>query len=85
MPITQQFQKLIPAEGRAELDNLVADLCDRYGADLIDASNWLGNEDFDDGHHVLKTGARKFSIRMVDEVQKLLARTESSEREQTIR
>ena len=52
-----------------------------YSADLIDASDWLDKEDFDDGHHVLKTGADKFSTRMIDEVQKLLARTEPSEQQ----
>jgi hypothetical protein len=78
MPITKEFRELIPPEGRAELDNLVAKLCNRYRADLIDASDWLDKEDFDDGHHVLKTGAHKFSTRMIDEVQKLLARTEVS-------
>jgi hypothetical protein len=78
MPITKEFQELIPAEGRAELEKLLAELCERYGSSLIDASNWLDKEDFDDGHHVLKTGARKFSTRMIDEIQKLLARTESS-------
>jgi hypothetical protein len=79
MPITKEFRELIPAEGRAELDHLVAELCNRYRANLIDASEWLDREDFDDGHHVLKTGAHKFSMRMIDEVQKLLARTEASE------
>jgi hypothetical protein len=75
MPITKEFRELIPTEGRAELDNLVAELCNRYRVDLIDASDWLDKEDFDDGHHVLKTGADKFSTRMNDEVQRLLART----------
>jgi len=83
MPITREFRELIPAEGRAELDHLAAELCNRYGADLIDASDWLDNKDFDDGHHVLKTGAQKFTTRMIDELQKLLARTEHSEQQQT--
>ncbi len=84
MPITQEFRALIPAEGRAELDNFVAELCDRYGTDLIDASDWLDRADFDDGHHVLKTGAHKFSTRMIDEVQKLLVRTSPSEAQPSI-
>ncbi len=82
MPVTNEFRELIPAEGRAELDNLVAKLSSRYGAHLIDASDWLDNGDFDDGHHVLTTGADKFSTRMIDEVQKLLARTEPSVQQQ---
>jgi hypothetical protein len=56
-------------------------LCDRYGADLIDASDWLVREDFDDGHHVLKTGADKFTTRMIDEVQKQLARSTAAEQQ----
>lgn len=82
MPVTKEFRQLFPAQAKAELDNLLAELCNRYGAYLIDATDWLIKEDFDDGHHVLKTGAYKFSTRMIDEVQELLARTEPSAQEQ---
>jgi hypothetical protein len=78
MPSSKEFRGMFSAEGKAELDNFVAELRSRYGADVIDGTDWLEKEDFDDGHHVLKSGAYKFSTRMIDEVQKLLARTEPS-------
>lgn len=81
MPVTKEFTMLYNAEGRAELERFVADLRERYHFDVIDASNWLDREDFDDGHHVLTAGAVKFTERMVGEVQKLLARTKSPEQE----
>jgi hypothetical protein len=49
---------------------------------LIDASDWLAKEDFDDGHHVLKAGAHKFTQRMIVEVQRLLALTTPPDQEQ---
>lgn len=77
MPATPKFRALYSSEGRAQLEAFLAELRDRYGADIIDATDWLEEKYFDDGHHVLKSGAVQFSIRMVEEVQKVLARTES--------
>ncbi len=74
MPVTKEFYELIPAEGRNALANLFAELSN--GVHVIDASRWLPNEDFHDGHHVLKPGAYKFTTRMSKEVQQLLAHTE---------
>lgn len=76
LPVTKEFQDLYPAEAKADLDKLLADLLKRYDAHLIDASDWLRKEEFDDGHHVLRAGAKKFTTRMIDEVHKLLAQTE---------
>jgi hypothetical protein len=81
MPVTKEFHDLYNAEGRAELVSFLTDLRNRYSVDLIDASDWLDKEDFDDGHHVLTAGAHKFTERMIVEVQKLLARTDSWEQE----
>jgi hypothetical protein len=74
MPVTQEFQQMFPAQGRADLDKLFAELS--AGVHVIDASDWLALEDFDDGHHLQRIGAEKYSRRMVEEVQKILARTE---------
>jgi hypothetical protein len=78
LPITKEFQSLYSKEGKAELDKFLSELVQRYDTPLIDASEWLPREEFDDGHHVLKVGAYHFSTRMIDEVHKLLARTEPS-------
>jgi hypothetical protein len=52
---------------------LLADLRNRYHLPLIDASHWLRDEDFKDGHHELLSGANRFTERMAQEVQRLLA------------
>lgn len=79
MPVTPEFHNLINPQGRAQLENFLAELRGCYDVEFIDASDWLAKEDFDDGHHVLKAGARKFTTRMIDEVQKMLARTNPPE------
>jgi hypothetical protein len=76
MPATKEFNSLYNPQGRAQLESLLVQLRSRYGVEIIDASDWLEQEDFEDGHHVLKSGASKFTTRMIDEVQKLLARTD---------
>jgi len=83
MPVTKEFHNLINPQGQAELDNFLTELRGQYEVDIIDASDWLAREDFDDGHHVLKAGARKFTTRMIDEVRKVLARTNSPEESPT--
>ncbi len=75
MPVTKQFESIYNPQGRAELENVLADLRDQYGTEVIDGSDWLDLKDFDDGHHVIRSGAEKFTERMIDEVQKVLART----------
>jgi hypothetical protein len=75
-PVSQVFRDLFCPEGQAEIDNFVAYLKNRYNLDIIDATDWLVEEDFDDGHHAMLSGADKFTKRLIPEVQKLLARTE---------
>ncbi|MHB1425674.1 MAG: hypothetical protein ACYC3I_21100 [Gemmataceae bacterium] len=74
MPVTKEFHELFPAQARADLDNLFAELSE--GVFVIDASDWLSKKDFDDGHHVRRVGASKYTTRMIEEVHKILARTE---------
>ena len=57
MPVTTEFKSLINPQGQEALANFVVELRGRYGVEVIDAADWLKKEDFDDGHHVLKTGA----------------------------
>jgi hypothetical protein len=76
MPVSKEFQELYSPEGRAQLDNFLAELRNRYNLDVIDATEWLDKEDFDDGHHPLLSGADKFTTRLIPEIHKLLARTE---------
>ncbi|MGH7172600.1 MAG: hypothetical protein ACRELG_20155 [Gemmataceae bacterium] len=75
MPVSKEFNALYSPEGQAQLTNFLGELRRRYGVEIIDASDWLAKEDFDDGFHVLRVGAYKFTTRMIVEVQKLLERT----------
>jgi hypothetical protein len=85
MPTTKEFDALYNPEGRAALAHFFAELRQDYGVEVIDATDWLDKEDFDDGHHVLTAGAEKFTARMIGEVQKVLARTKPPEQESSTR
>jgi hypothetical protein len=39
-----------------------------YGIPVIDARHWLADEDFFDGHHLLRGGAERFTHRLAQEV-----------------
>jgi hypothetical protein len=82
-PVAQEFRDLFCPEGQAEIDNFVAHLRSRYNLDIIDATDWLEKWDFDDYHHATISGANKFTTRLIPEVHKLLARTESSQQNQS--
>jgi hypothetical protein len=74
MPTSVSFRSLYHPEAIVALHNFVDELHERYGPDVIDATDWLDNDDFDDGHHVRRAGAHKFTTRMIEEVQGILAR-----------
>lgn len=76
MPVTQEFRDLYRPDGRAELEKFIAGLHTQYNLDIIDATEWLDKEDFDDGHHAMISGAEKFTTRLIPIVHDLLARTE---------
>jgi hypothetical protein len=51
-----------------QIEGFFDDLSRRSGAPLIDARDWVADEDFADHHHLLDTGARAFSDRLGREV-----------------
>jgi hypothetical protein len=59
-------------ECRQAMSHLLAQLRTAYGVEIIDATHWLDDGDFMDGHHLDNSGAAKFTARMSDEVQRLL-------------
>jgi hypothetical protein len=73
MPESSIFRSWESDEARSGPAALLADLRNHYHLPLIDASNWLGDEDFEDGHHELLSGANRFTERMAQEIQRLLA------------
>jgi hypothetical protein len=68
MPEAKWFRSWYSAEGLADSYALLEELHDTYGAHVIDASEWLPDRDFEDGHHVLRSGADAFTARLREEV-----------------
>jgi hypothetical protein len=75
MPETAEFRTLYPRHAQADIQQVLSDLRQDFGVEVVDASDWLADEDFDDGHHLLKSGATNFTSRLVKEVHSLLERT----------
>lgn len=73
MPESSEFRSWYSDDAknaiRGELDALRRD----YGVALIDAQNWLADDDFEDGHHTLLHGADVFTFRLWMELPRLLA------------
>ncbi len=79
MPTCERFRNLYHPDAAAALRKFVDELRERYKPYLIDATNWLEEEEFDDGHHLLYSGACHFTARLIGEVQDLLVRSSSSD------
>jgi hypothetical protein len=73
MPESPAFRTLYAPEGLAAALRLLEELRETYGAGLIDATNWVADKDFIDGHHVLAGGAAVFTTRLRRELEHLLA------------
>ncbi len=74
MPETRLFQIGYRPSGLREARRLVEDLRDAFGVDLIDATGWVHDGLFADGHHLRAEGARVFSDRLRGELKRILAR-----------
>ncbi len=72
MPESSEFRGWYADEALAQSRELLAELCRRCSAEVIDASEWIPDEEFDDGHHVLLPGAVAFTNRLGAEVQRIL-------------
>jgi len=68
MPEATDFRALYPPETSRLIDRYLRDLCRQYETEYIDASQWLSDDNFADGHHLLPQGAERFSLRLWDEV-----------------
>jgi len=74
MPEGTEFRVLYTPAARAQIDAFLADVTCTYGVPLIDAREWVADEDFIDSHHLLPAGAAKFSARLGREVLPALIR-----------
>lgn len=65
MPECTVFRGWYTAEAAAALEQFLAKARDRRAARFLDARAWIADEDFWDGHHLLPTGARQFTRRLM--------------------
>jgi hypothetical protein len=68
MPESAQFRSLYPPDALRRLDSLLSEL----QAAVLDCRDWLGDDAFYDGHHLLPAGAATLSQRLRPELEKLL-------------
>jgi hypothetical protein len=74
MPESTEFRSWYRPQGLADALRRFAELRDTFAVDAIDASRWLADEDFRDGHHAEESGARAFTTRLIEELRPILAR-----------
>jgi hypothetical protein len=74
MPESSGFRAWYPPEGREAARRFLAELHDDYGAEVLDANEWIADQDFIDGHHVRPAGSRVFTTRLIAELRAILAR-----------
>jgi hypothetical protein len=70
-PESTTFRGWYSAAGREGPRQLLEELRATYGVAVIDATEWLPDSAFTDGHHVLPGGAFAFTSRLCAELQRL--------------
>ncbi len=63
MPEGSMFRRWATPATTATIDGYLAELSASAGVPVFDATSWLPDDAFADGHHPLKSGARQFSER----------------------
>jgi len=64
MPEGTDFRRMYLPHVQARIDVFLKDL----GVEVIDARRWLNDDQFTDGHHMLRSGAERFSEQLGREV-----------------
>src|SRR5262249_33215294 len=73
------FRRLYSPGAWAQVEALLADLSRRHGVPIINAREWMSEDDFLDAHHLASSGAAVFSERLAREaIAPLLAPRASS-------
>jgi hypothetical protein len=75
MPEDSHFRSWYSLEAKTAIRNLLDELKQTYGVEVIDAQRWLPDEDFEDGHHALLNGSIIFTKRIRAELPRLLAQS----------
>ena len=60
-PEGKVFQSWYPPGVWEEISTYLRSLCSEFGAPLIDAHNWMREEEFMDSHHLLPTAAKRYT------------------------
>ena len=68
MPEGDAFRDMMPPDREAALTDYLQGLSARTGVKLVDARQWLPDENFSDGHHMFARGAEAFTRRLGREV-----------------
>ncbi len=68
MPEATQFQSWYPPAVWAEIETFLNQLSREYAVPIINARNWIRDEDFSDSHHLMRHGAEVFTARLTSEV-----------------
>jgi hypothetical protein len=68
MPESSDFRRWYKSGTIEVIDNYLARLCQDYGTRYINAREWLPDNHFADGHHLLLPGAHAFTARLWREV-----------------
>jgi hypothetical protein len=64
MPESSGFRALHVPEARREFEAYLGRLQREWGLPLTDARDWVADNDFWDGHHMLPEGARELTLRL---------------------
>jgi hypothetical protein len=64
MPEGTQFRSWYQAEDWKRIEQFLADLSHEFAAPVINAREWIADEDFIDSHHLRSSGAVKFTDRL---------------------
>ncbi len=63
MPEDSHFRSWMLETSQVKMKTFLSALSTQNNVSICDASNWIVDEQFADGHHLLSSGARKFSER----------------------
>ncbi len=67
-PEGSDFRHWYTTDARGQIDRFCAELRDLHDLELIDARDWLSDDQFSDSHHMLARGAREFTRRLAARV-----------------
>jgi hypothetical protein len=68
MPESTEFRSWYTPQCWAQVEKYLADIQTEYGIPVVNARQWVADDEFSDGHHLYEDGAECFSERLGREV-----------------